>query len=172
MDEDALSDLIRSATDLWKIDNHAEAEPLFRQAYPHLDLSYWNTTNVLNLYALSLAQLGRAEESIEIFKKALDSAAKTDSEDSVTVTYARFCLGDHLVKHGRPNEAMAAILPSLKIECESKWLLTYLAAKIHFRASDVAAFERSAAELMQIAPQGRFTSIERIKELIESEGSY
>jgi len=160
--------LAKEGFELYKQEKYFEAEEIYSQAMKHINPDHLSTTDIHAQYALVLHALNKKEEALEQYKLALNSALKSDEPNSVTVTYARFCLADYYRILGNLKEGLKIIKPSLETECESKWLACFLAAQIHYKLGNEEASNEFASQVMFLAPKGKYKSLKELKNIIRS----
>lgn len=168
MDNNLLNRFAKKATDLWLSEKFDEAIKYYEKVYPFLDPDHGYTTTFLGQYAITLDSIGKTEYATAMFIESINSALKSDTKESIIVHLSRLALGEHLFKHKEYEAAYEAVLPSLEIESEDKWVLLFLVASIYHKQGKIKEYEQVIIELMELAPKGEFESITKLKELIEN----
>jgi Flp pilus assembly protein TadD len=129
-----------------------EAVALYRQALSLADSKSDDLQQMHSEFASVLSRQGDFEAALEQRRMALDSALNEGGgPDSLTVAISRYFLGELLIEMSRPEEALAAIQPSLS-PCPVESVLRMVEALAHDRlghASDARAAARRAMECTQ-----------------------
>jgi tetratricopeptide (TPR) repeat protein len=145
----------------WEEERYSEAEPFFRGVLPYVN-GHWNAPHFFGCFAHTLEMNGKLDESYQMRLRSLEAALTSEVDDFADINVARLGIGEFLFRRQRYAEALEAIQPSLDQLSKSRWMLLYLAARIHYRQRSFADF-RSAAEAMFLAiPKGKFASVDAI----------
>jgi tetratricopeptide (TPR) repeat protein len=172
MNTDDLSRTAKEAVYLWAQCRYADAEPLFRRVLPHLDRSHYRASDFLSYFGFTLERLGKLEEAKSILQESLRSALLSDQPDSVTVSMARFALGEFLFRRHRYDESLDAIEPSLTENSDGRWLTLYLSARIYYREKRATKFRAAAESVYLAAPKGKFRSVRDVMARVAADDSH
>ena len=130
----------------------AEAVAHYRQALRLADAQSDDLQQMHSEFASVLSRLGDFDAALEQRRLALESALNEGGgPDSLTVAISRYFLGELLIEMSRPEEALAAIEPSLS-PCPVEPVLRMVEAFAYDglgRASDARAAARCAIECAQ-----------------------
>ena len=116
-DKERASRLAKEGFDLWHAGRLEEAVSRYREALACADPDHYGTPDYHGECAGVLAALGRDQESREEYERSLaETYRQTGTETAIGVITARWFLGQHLLKMHRPQDALAAVEPSLSLD--------------------------------------------------------
>lgn len=130
MKKDEVNRLYEMASELFLKENYVDAIKVYEELAPHIDKKNWKSLDFFMEYGMALCSAGFLSGGIAKLELAVELALRHDDEESVTVTYSRWMLGEKQLNAGNIVDAEEAIKPSLLIECESKSVLYFLASRI------------------------------------------
>jgi tetratricopeptide (TPR) repeat protein len=155
--------LSKEGFDLYKNQDYEQAVIKYEKAINLLDESLPASQDIYGDFALVLKDMGNLNAAVEMSRKSLEVAVETNKPSSVNVTFARFCLGEKLGLQGQYDDALSSINPSLNIDCESKFLLYFLASSIFLKLGNKTDYEAYAEKAYFIWPKKSEKSFEQLK---------
>jgi tetratricopeptide (TPR) repeat protein len=145
----AASDLARQAFEHVDSGKLPEAVSLYRRALDAADLELDDMEMIHREFATVLSMVGDLTGALEQRRLALDAALnEPGGADSLAVIISRYFLGELLLKMEQPDEALAAIQPSLhpsKLES----LLRMIEALAHEKIGQVSEARIAAKRAME-----------------------
>jgi len=75
------------------------------------------------------------------------------------------------MREGQFEEAELVLDKWFDRECDGKWMMSFLKAKLSYLIEDEVTYKDYLNEALANAPEGKWNSIEEIKELVEENDS-
>ena len=129
VDQARASHLAKEGFDLWQAGELEAAIPKYAEALELADPAHYGLPDYLSEFGALLSALGRNEEALRQFQRALTHELHEDpGAEHAAVGVATSFLGEHLLKLRRYAEALQTIEASPALRGRTEWLLRFVEA--------------------------------------------
>jgi len=171
MDQSLATKIAKEGFQLYEQGKLEEAQLKYWDAIKISDPSHWHSQDIYGEYGSLLQALGKNDEAIVTLKQAYNASRRCDEDTSISVTVSRYFLSDLLMREGQFEEAELVLDKWFDRECDGKWMMSFLKAKLSYLIEDEVTYKDYLNEALANAPEGKWNSIEEIKELVEENDS-
>ena len=171
MDQELAIKIAKEGFELFQQEKLKEAEIKYLDAIKISDPSHWHSQDIYGEYGTLLQALGKKDEALIALKHAYASSRRSSEETSISVTVARYFLSDLLIKEGKYEEAESVLDNWFDRECEGKWMMSFLKAKLCYLIEDEVTYKKYLDQTLINAPEGKWSSVQEIMEFIEKNDS-
>ncbi len=159
--------LAKEGFNLFEKNKFEESLAKYREAIVHIDMNHWATQDIYGEYAMASMSLGKQKEAITARYRALESSLNNDEEPSISVVISRHFLIDSLLECNKLDEAKDALGNWTNKECNGRWLLNFVAAKLYYKKKDHDQYIKFAEKAYLESPEKKWDSVADVKRTIE-----
>ena len=171
MDQSLATKIAREGFQLYEQGKLEEAELKYWDAIKISDPSHWHSQDIYGEYGSLLQALGKNEEAIVALKQAYGASRRCNEETAISVTVSRYFLSGLLMREGQFEEAELVLDKWFDRECDGKWMMSFLKAKLSYLINDEVTYKDYLNETLANAPEGKWNSTQEIIELVEENDS-
>jgi tetratricopeptide (TPR) repeat protein len=167
IDQPKASRLAREAFDLWQAGELEGAVEKYREAFEWVDPDHFALADYHGEFAAVLASLGRDQEALEQYRRALTVSARLDP-DGPGVAIDRYFLSELLLKMNDPDQALEAIGPVRHGKLQ--WLAHVVESDALWRMGRLEESKAAALLALDVADseQKRTNVRERLRHVLDS----
>ncbi len=167
MDQKKAIKLSREGLDLYKENKFEESLEKYIEAAKLADMNHYATPEIFSEYGMVLIKLGRVKEAITPRFKSLECALNTDDKESSSVIIYAYFLIDYLLETGDLEEAQNLLNEYINLDCESKYLIYFVAAKFYYKKNINKRYLEFLDKAFHSSPKRKWKCIDDVKALIE-----